>query len=190
LINYIYFRVLSLFTKSGEPMNTDHLSRLKRLKSLADRGVGGEKENATVLFEKLCKKYQISPEQIESPEEREMRWFKHKRGELFQKLMCQCIYKIGLGGKAYTHGKNRAEVGIECTTAEAIEIELDYKFYESALEKEMERLYNMFIQKNGMFPRSNKMETTEPSEEKEVTEEDILLYRSIKRQTRVLQIEK
>ena len=74
-------------------MDTDRLSRLKRLKALADRGIGGEKENAGVLFKKLCDKYHISPDQIESPEERKVRWFKHKRGKLFQKLICQCIYK-------------------------------------------------------------------------------------------------
>jgi hypothetical protein len=112
------------------------------------------------------------------------------RGENCSKNLCVSVYtKSDLVVRHIPTGKNRTEVGIECTAAEAIEIELDYKFYSDAFEKEMGRLYNMFIQKNSMFPPSEKEETSESSSDKEITEEDILLYRSIKKQTRVLQIE-
>jgi len=56
------------------------MERLKKLKALAERGIGGEKENAGQLLEKLCIKYGISQDDIDSPEERTNHWFKYKRG--------------------------------------------------------------------------------------------------------------
>ena len=41
------------------------LQRLERVKALAERGVGGEKENAEALLNRLMAKYGISEEDIE-----------------------------------------------------------------------------------------------------------------------------
>ena len=41
------------------------LRRLERVKALAERGVGGEKENAEALLNRLMAKYGISEEDIE-----------------------------------------------------------------------------------------------------------------------------
>ena len=40
------------------------LKRLERVKALAERGVGGEKENAEALLKRLMEKYDISDEDI------------------------------------------------------------------------------------------------------------------------------
>ena len=52
---------------------------------------------------------------------------------------------------AYT-GRKRKKVGIECTAAERIEIEFCFDFYKFAFEKELERFYIAFLQKNRIFP--------------------------------------
>ena len=44
------------------------LQRLERVKALAERGVGGEKENAEALLNRLMAKYGISEEDIETPQ--------------------------------------------------------------------------------------------------------------------------
>ena len=41
------------------------LKRLERVKALAERGVGGEKENAEALLKRLMAKYGISEDDIE-----------------------------------------------------------------------------------------------------------------------------
>lgn len=46
------------------------LRRLERVKALAERGVGGEKENAEALLNRLMAKYSISEEDIEDTAER------------------------------------------------------------------------------------------------------------------------
>lgn len=52
-------------------MNRDQaVKKLKALKELAERGVGGEKEGARLMYEKLKSKYGISEEEVqqEKPE--------------------------------------------------------------------------------------------------------------------------
>lgn len=166
-------------------MEKPELSRLKKLKALAERGIGGEKENSQMLLEKLCDKYGISIDEVESSDERKMHWFAYQRGPQFRKLLAQCIFKtIGKGRKTYKHTHIRErKLGTECTAAEAMEIELDYEFYAGAFKVEMTRLVEMFIQKNNLFPPN-----TECSENAEVSEEDLLLYQGIKKQSRTLRI--
>lgn len=165
-------------------------SRLQKLKTLAERGSPGERDNAKLLLEKLCKKYDVPLELIESSDKVEMRWFKHKKGGLYQQLLNQCIYKtLGRHFEPYVRGRDkhyRSEIGVECTIAESIEIELDYSFYSHHFDKEVKRLLDMFIQKNKLFPANGE---TSKGDDANITEEDILLYQSIKRQTRSLQIE-
>ena len=45
------------------------IKKLKALKELAKRGVGGEKEGATRLYEKLKSKYGISEEELKEPQQ-------------------------------------------------------------------------------------------------------------------------
>lgn len=175
-------------------MSEQKISTLQKLKVLAERGVPGEKDNAKLLLEKLCKKYGLSVDDS-IPDERKIHWFAHKRDSFSDRLLCQCIYKI-LGyerqKQKYTHtikGKHiRSEIGVECNAAEAIEIELDYTFYYNHLKNEFERFYDMFIQKNSIFPPDDKAAPITESREKELTKEDIELYQGIKKQSRVLQI--
>ena len=52
-------------------------------------------------------------------------------------------------------GRQRKEVGIDCTPVQYIEIVADYQFYREALEEEMSVFYSAFIQKNELFPPPN-----------------------------------
>lgn len=160
--------------------------RLTRLKALAERGIGGEKENAAMLLNKLCLKYGLSLDEIESSDEVTIRWFKHKSGKMYGQLLSQCMAKtVGTGKSRYQRTHSRANLlGIECTVAQSIEIELDYDLYSKALEKDIERLFDMFIQKNDIFPPDGEVSKSG----KQWTEEDFMLYRSIAKRTRVNQI--
>ena len=52
------------------------IKKLKALKELAQRGVGGEKEGARRLYEKLKSKYGISEEEVQQePQERQEKKF-------------------------------------------------------------------------------------------------------------------
>lgn len=130
------------------------LEKIKRVRALAERGVDGEKDSAAALLDRLMKQYGISEAEI-AEERREIAWFRYKT-PLERKLLNQVIYTVtgripyGCVGR-YT-GRTRKQIGIECTAAERLEIEISFEFYNAALQQELERFYIAFLQKNRIFP--------------------------------------
>lgn len=102
------------------------LKRLERVKALAERGVGGEKENAEALLKRLMEKYEISDEDIEDTSTRT--YFIRYQTQWERKLLHQIAYMhLGSGHSfgcvgTYTN-RSRKKVGVECTPAQYIEIE-------------------------------------------------------------------
>lgn len=130
------------------------LERIKAVQALAERGDRGEKESAAAMLERLMKKYGITESEI-AEDRRELAWFRFKT-PLERRLLNQIIYAVtgriasGCVG-AYTN-RPRKKTGIECTAAERLEIEFSFEFYKAAFEKELERFYIAFLQKNRLFP--------------------------------------
>lgn len=104
--------------------------KLKKLKALAERGVGGERESALKLYHKLLEKYQIDEGEI--LEERvTLHWFGYKT-ELEEDLLKQIFYKV-TGSTSYHHYtgnySRRKKRGCNCTEIEAVEIKMLFDFY-------------------------------------------------------------
>lgn len=131
------------------------LQKVKKIQALAERGDRGEKESAALL-ERLMKQHGITETELEE-DRREIAWFRFKT-PLERRLLNQIIYAVtgriasGCVG-AYTN-RPRKKLGIECTAAERLEIELSFEFYNAALEKELERFYSAFLSKNHIFPEN------------------------------------
>lgn len=68
--------------------------KLKSIKSLAERGVGGEKENASLLFKQLCEKHKISDAELN--EEREF-WLNLGRDGEFRYVLSSLVVIKALG---------------------------------------------------------------------------------------------
>lgn len=137
-------------------MNKEEL--IKKIKALAERGVGGEKQNAQDLFRNLMAKYNIKEEDIS---EDCVKDFDLKAPRFFKalELAHQVLYSI-IGDKIHNgegifkwQGTNK--VFIRCTTAEFLEFEAKYNFYLFHFKKEIERFYSAFIQANMIFPTLN-----------------------------------
>lgn len=99
------------------------LQRLERVKALAERGVGGEKENAEALLNRLMAKYGISEEDIEDTAERDYFIRYHNFWE--RKLIVQIAYKhLGNGhccGTVGTQsGRSHKKICVTCTPAQYI----------------------------------------------------------------------
>lgn len=134
----------------------DQKERLKKLYALALRGVGGEKEQAQVLLEKLLKKYAMSLDDLDEEEVIEYHLTYH--GKEQRKLLIQTVYKVlgdtdSLFGLRYTASgrKCRTTLGVRCTAAQKIEIEFLFDFYTRVWEKERAALLEAFIQKHDIF---------------------------------------
>ena len=144
--------------KRGESM-TDReriLERIKAVQALAERGDRGEKENAAAMLERLMKQYGITETEL-AEDRREIAWFRFKT-PLERRLLNQIIYTV-TGRVAYScvgkyTNRTRKKLGIECTSAERLEIEFSFKFYNAAFEKELDRFYSAFLNKNHIFPEN------------------------------------
>jgi hypothetical protein len=126
---------------------------LNKLKTLAERGVGGEKETAQKKLTKLLAENNMTEADLAETEKKYYLFsykFPYRR-----KLLCQCIYKV-LGAAEcqfyITKGK-RNKVGAYCTPSQKVEIELDFEFYSSLLDEEIKTLTAAFIDKQDLFPK-------------------------------------
>lgn len=125
--------------------------KLKKLKALAERGVGGEKETAEALYKKLIEKYELSEELIEE-EEIDRHWFRYD-DFVDNKLLCQIFYKV-TGNRTYwvKTDKRRRLIGVDCTNFELDQILFYYQFYKKHLQSEIEVFISAFFNVNDLFP--------------------------------------
>lgn len=99
----------------------DKTALLKKIRALAEHGVGGEAENAEKLLARMMKKYGISEAELDE-ETRVRHDFTYHGGEE-KKILKQVVYKV-TGGYTYelvytaSGRKVRTQLGADCTPAE------------------------------------------------------------------------
>lgn len=137
-------------------MDEKIVKRMKKLKALAERGVGGEKETAEKKLMNLLRENGITSLDELEEEKPEYTLFSYN-GLHEKKLLWQCMYKV-LGAETdlsiyRTKGK-RQKMGIYCTKAQKIEIELEFEFYREVFYDELDTFINAFIQVQEIFPEN------------------------------------
>lgn len=150
----------------------DLLERIKAVKSLADRGEWGEKENAQALLEKLMQKHGITEADLEV--ERVETVFFPYHDELERRILIQVIFSVtgkpAFGCVGGASGRKRKKYGADCTAAQRLEIEFNHKFFYEAAKKEFEVFLYAFYMKNGIFPPDG---IAPEQETKGLTEEEL-----------------
>lgn len=127
--------------------------KLKKIKALADRGVGGEKETAMRMYEELKARYEIEDEEI-MMDTVKLHWFGYN-GDLEEDLLTQIFYKVtGCASYHVYTGKykRRKKRGCDCTELEAAEITLLFNFYKEELKRELETFMIAFRSGNKLYP--------------------------------------
>ena len=140
-------------------MESKKIELIKKVKALADRGVGGEKEDAAKLLEKLMKKYGIEEADI-SEDIEEIQSFSY-HGEFEHRLLLQIFYKhfpdiTENRGRVRTlpYGKgSRSTFFISCTIAQGIEIAIEFDFYRELWKEEVNFFYQAFLAKHDIYPQ-------------------------------------
>lgn len=129
--------------------------KLSRLKALAERGVGGERDNAGKLLDKLLKKYGARLDELDNDQEQDF-FFKYS-GKEQQALLVQvasfvidepehCYYCRTSGGR-----RSKTNMCIVCTKAQKLEIEFLFDFYKRLWEKEKKTILTAFCLKHELF---------------------------------------
>lgn len=130
------------------------LELLQKIKELASHGVGGEKQNAQAMLDKLMSKYNITDEDLC---EEIIKEFDFKTNNKLEKaLLGQIAYSVygnindKKGYYSYTYIKNKT--CIKCTDAEFLEISAKFDFYKKEYKKQQKLFYRAFIHANSIFP--------------------------------------
>lgn len=135
-------------------MEEKTMQRIRKLQALAERGVGGEKETAEKMLQKLLKRNGINTlEELEQDKPEYTLFSYHGQHEL--KLLRQCIYKVltAAGDKTFYRTRGtRQKIGIYCTKAQKVEIELEFEFYRKVFYEELHTFMEAFIQAQRIFP--------------------------------------
>jgi hypothetical protein len=143
------------------------INLLKKLKALAERGIGGEAENAQNLFDRLLKKYGLTVEDIEGES---TQFYAFKAGGVNAMLLMQIIKRVNYDLKIYDIPPEKVKalnlggnIATECTVAEYIEIEQMFKAYKNLYKKENAIFYSAFLTANDLLtiPPKKKARTTD-----------------------------
>lgn len=140
---------------------------LQKVKALADRGIGGEKESAQALLARLMEQYGITEAELEE-DRREIAWFGYSQ-EVERRLLNQIIYMVtgssGYGCVGAHTNRKRKKMGADVTAAERLEIEAAYEFFKAAFNEELETFLAAFANKNRLFPSPDKVAERNDKEE-------------------------
>lgn len=136
----------------------------KKLKALSDRGVGGEKLNASKKLEQIMKKHGLSIEDIEG-ERKNYTYFKVDK--IQHQLFIQIVSSVlGIGFELMKDRRKRGQFVLFLTAFEAVEIQMKYDFYWKLYKDELDIFTSAFIAKNDIYhPNGNKVNPDELSKE-------------------------
>lgn len=149
-------------------------AKLLKIKALAERGEGGERESALKLYQKLLKKYDIDEESLQR-DKLNKHWFTY-HSDIEENLLVQIFYMV-TGDPEYFRRKSKTrgnQCGCMCTDFEKTEIRFYFEFYKDALKEELEAFLMAFKLKNHLFPDES-ARCYVPEEDEELEMSDILL---------------
>lgn len=125
---------------------------IQKLKALSERGVAGEKENATKLLEKLIKKYGITETDLKSKETKVVNI--ELRTDAEKRICSQILYAYFDNAPLYRRFGTKISFWTKLTKAEEIEFKYMLSVYIDSFYKEQEIFVKAFIQKNKIFPKN------------------------------------
>lgn len=140
------------------------LELAKKLKALAEHGIGGEKENAAFQLKRFMLKHNLSIKDIENEEiiSKVYTVGKHVR------LMKQIISSVSNTAILYGYKTVKTKVILDATLAEHIEAEAKFNLYKKEYERQQkeyeETFFRAFVQKNALYS-NEKSEPTEYNQE-------------------------
>lgn len=122
--------------------------KMRKLLALAERGVGGEKETAQRMLEKMMEKYKVSFEDLEV-ETVSTYWWNYDN-QFEKKILFQTYGKI-TDSSTIEYYKGDRKCGFELTPSQYIEMDMHYTILRRDLKKHIERAVTAFIYANELF---------------------------------------
>jgi len=134
-----------------------HIELAKKLKQLADKGIGGEKINAEQMLNNLLKKHNLTLEDIEDEVKQDffLQFTDPYQWKLFSQITALIDPNIPKYGKfpqnvIKTH-RLRGNYMITCTVSQFIEIQAMHEFYFRLYISELDVFYTGFLHANKLL---------------------------------------
>lgn len=139
------------------------IEKLRKIHQLAKHGVGGEKDSAKLMLQKLLKKHNLSLNDLES-EEKVLRVYRYS-GLHERKILLQCYFKF-LNETSVTYYKvrkgqrcSKTKMKFELTRLQHAELQSQYEHYLShfraQLARNLKAFTKAFINKNNLFSEAS-----------------------------------
>lgn len=151
------------------------LLKIKKVKALAEQGMGGEKEAAQQLLERLCARYGITLEELNEDETRREYRF-HVRTSVYKLFLQVFAHLYGVDDRFRTEVtvykvKNGSDIYVLLTPTEYIEFNIFYEWHRQNYLKERRRMreifYNGYLEKHNLYPCKTDEDFNAMWEEKE-----------------------
>ena len=149
-------------------MNNSAIETAKKIKELADKGVGGEKQNAQELLSKFLKKNNLTIEDLDSEEKKD--WYLNDKDFpiRYKWLLAQIVASVDTTlndvVKVRYMFKDKASqsevkktlgytcrIYLFCTASHYAEISTKFSVYKASYEKEVSLFQYAFFLKNGLL---------------------------------------
>ncbi|TPG60089.1 hypothetical protein [Ewingella americana] len=152
--------------------NERTLVKLKKIYELALKGVGGEKDNAESLLQKLLAKHEMTLEDLVDSEEKVYQYCFPVKTIFERTLLTQILLKVLNAHTVYytRYGKSKQK-WYELTPTQFFEVDMLYGLYKQAWNKELEATISAFLSVNDIFPASenpNPSKRTKPISDEEM----------------------
>lgn len=149
-------------------------AKLRKLAALAERGIGGEAENARRLMEQICREHGVSIDEILNVEERKRYRFEIGRHKIDMNIFMQCYSRV-TGEKSMSYYReSRSAISVEMTAYQYAEISSLFEWhkqnFQRDVESQMDILFQAYCSKHRLFSERS---DDDPDEELNLTPEDI-----------------
>ena len=146
---------------SGRDKMDRIMSRLAKMKALADGGVGGERENAARLLEDVARRYGVDLSALNGEELEKRHDYDIKRGwrlDLFRQLVC--LARLEIYGsldvdhlQLYTRKMGNRVLGTycKCTDAQWLELMAKYTVLERDYKRQLGLFFRAFLEANDLL---------------------------------------
>jgi len=138
-----------------------YIELAKKLKALADRGVGGEKHNADKMLNSLLKKHNLTTEDIEG-EKIDHHFFNLKKED--DRLWLQIVKSVNNQILCYDPFPSKdvkrlhmeGNYMVDCTVSEYVEIDAKNAIYQRLYKDELNIFYHAFCTANNILVKPEK----------------------------------
>jgi hypothetical protein len=133
-----------------------YIELAKKLKELADKGIDGERQNASEMLTKFMLKHNINLEDIEAETKKHRRFYTENKAEndILEAVVTRVLNTYEVNFYENRDKRTKQFIQVELTDSEFIETEFMFNFYKDIFNKEFTDFCLAFRLSQKLFPQN------------------------------------